>query len=113
MGKIAFPDSLDYPARTMVTSEHTVSRMSHVVRDPGNNKLRLISPEEAEQINTFPAGWTSGKNITPSNRYFTMGNALVVDLVKEISEQILYLANLENKTNYFKSDKKVEKVMHN
>nr|WP_050884713.1 DNA (cytosine-5-)-methyltransferase [Leuconostoc mesenteroides] len=113
MGKIAFPDSLDYPARTMVTSEHTVSRMSHVVRDPGNNKLRLISPEEAEQINTFPAGWTSGKNITPSNRYFTMGNALVVDLVKEISEQILYLANLENKTNYFKSDKKVEKVIHN
>lgn len=113
MGKIAFPDSLDCPARTMVTSEHTVSRMSHVVRDPGNNKLRLISPEEAEQINTFPAGWTSGKNITPSNRYFTMGNALVVDLVKEISEQILYLANLENKTNYFKSDKKVEKVIHN
>ncbi|UVW15737.1 DNA (cytosine-5-)-methyltransferase [Leuconostoc citreum] len=113
MGKIAFPDSLDYPARTMVTSEHTVSRMSHVVRDPGNNKLRLISPEEAEQINTFPAGWTSGKNITPSNRYFTMGNALVVDLVKEISEQILYLANLENETNYFRSDKKVEKVIHN
>lgn len=113
MGKIAFPDSLDYPARTMVTSEHTVSRMSHVVRDPGNNKLRLISPEEAEQINTFPVGWTRGENITPSNRYFTMGNALVVDLVKEISEQIVYLSNLENQTTSFKSDKKVEKVIHN
>ncbi|WP_252897704.1 hypothetical protein [Amylolactobacillus amylophilus] len=54
MGAIPYPDSLDKPARTMVTSEHTVSRMSHVIMDPGNGKLRLISPVEAEKINTFP-----------------------------------------------------------
>ena len=89
MGSMEFPDSIYKPARTMVTSEGTVSRMSHVVRDPGNGRLRLISPIEAERINTFPDGWTELDGVTISNRYFTMGNALVVDLIKEIAEEIL------------------------
>ena len=84
-----FPDPLNKPARTIVTSESTVSRMSHVVKDPGNNRLRVLSPIETERINTFPDGWTELEGITNSNRYFTMGNALVVDLIKEIGEQIL------------------------
>lgn len=96
MGAIAYPDSLDEPARTMVTSEHTISRMSHVVRDPGNNKKRLISPEEAELINMFPEGWTKIEGITKTNRYFTMGNALVVGLVTEIGEEIEKLFKLES-----------------
>lgn len=96
MGSIAFPDPLNKPARTIVTSEHTISRMSHVIKDPGNGRLRLISPEEAEKINTFPCGWTSIENITYSNRYFTMGNALVVDLVKSIGIEIKKLIKKEN-----------------
>lgn len=96
MGAIAYPDSLDEPARTMVTSEHTISRMSHVVRDPGNNKKRLISPEEAELINMFPEGWTKIEGITKTNRYFTMGNALVVGLITEIGEEIEKLFKLES-----------------
>lgn len=84
-----FPDSLNKPARTIVTSESTVSRMSHVVKDPGNNRLRVLSPIETERINTFPDGWTELEGITNSNRYFTMGNALVEDLIKEIGAQIL------------------------
>lgn len=89
MGSMQFPDPLNKPARTIVTSESTVSRMSHVVKDPGNNRLRVLSPIETERINTFPDGWTELEGITNSNRYFTMGNALVVDLIKEIGEQIL------------------------
>lgn len=96
MGAIAFPDSLEKPARTMVTSEHTISRMSHVIRDPGNGRLRMISPEEAEMINTFPVGWTSGEDIALSNRYFTMGNALVVDLIKTIGIEIYTIIQNEN-----------------
>lgn len=111
MGAIAFPDSLDKPARTMVTTEHTVSRMSHVIKDPGNGRLRLISPEEAEKINTFPCGWTSGENVAPSNRYFTMGNALVVDLVKVIGIEIESLMKKEERRVY-RRNKKVEKVRH-
>lgn len=89
MGSMQFPDSLDKPARTIVTSESTVSRMTHVVKDPGNNRLRVLSPVEAERINTFPDGWTELEDVTYSNRYFTMGNALVVDLVKELGDEIL------------------------
>ena len=89
MGSMLFPDSLIKSARTMVTTEATVSRMSHVVKDPGNNKLRVISPIEAERINTFPDKWTELEGVTNTNRYFTMGNALVVDLIKEIGEELL------------------------
>ncbi|EGF13725.1 DNA cytosine methyltransferase [Dialister micraerophilus] len=89
MGSMQFPDPLDKPARTIVTSESTVSRMTHVVRDPGNNRLRVLSPIETERINTFPDNWTHLEDITNSNRYFTMGNALVVDLVKEIGKEML------------------------
>lgn len=112
MGKIPFPDSLDQPARTMVTSEHTVSRMSHVVQDPGNGRYRLISPQEAEMINTFPKDWTKLEEVTNSNRYFTMGNALVVNLVKEIGEEINKIIELDNTNSYQKRDIKVEKISH-
>lgn len=95
MGKMQFPDPSNKPARTIVTSESSVSRMTHVVRDPGNNRLRLLSPVEAERINTFPDGWTELDGVTNANRYFTMGNALVVDLIKEIGIEILGLIEEE------------------
>lgn len=91
MGKMQFPDPSNKPARTIVTSESSVSRMTHVVRDPGNNRLRLLSPAETERINTFPDGWTELEGVSNTNRYFTMGNALVVDLIKEIGIEILGL----------------------
>lgn len=96
MGSMQFPDSLDKPARTIVTSESSVSRMSHVVMDPGNNRLRVLSPIETERINTFPDDWTKLDGVINSNRYFTMGNALVVDLIKEIGKQILKIINKDS-----------------
>ena len=95
MGSMQFPDPIDRPARTIVTSESTVSRMSHVVRDPGNMRLRVLSPVEAERINTFPDDWTKIDGVSNSHRYFTMGNALVVDLIKEIGEEMLDIINEE------------------
>lgn len=93
MGSMQFPDPIDRPARTIVTSESTVSRMSHVVRDPGNMRLRVLSPIETERINTFPDDWTKLDGVSNSHRYFTMGNALVVDLIKEIGEEMLDIIN--------------------
>ncbi len=95
MGSMQFPDPIDRPARTIVTSESTVSRMSHVVRDPGNNRLRVLSPVETERINTFPDDWTKLDGVSNSHRYFTMGNALVVDLIKEIGEEMLDIINAD------------------
>lgn len=112
MGAISFPDPLNKPARTMVTTEHTVSRMSHVVRDPGNEKLRLISPEEAELINTFPEGWTNLEGISNSERYFTMGNALVVNLIKEIGKEISKIVSSEPEKSEFHSNRKIDYITH-
>lgn len=112
MGRMAFPDPLDKPARTMVTSEHTVSRMTHVILDPGNKKLRLISADEAEMINTFPKGWTMLDGVTETNRYFAMGNALVVDLIKEIGIEIKKIINSEEIGKSYVGNKSVAKIIH-
>ena len=79
-GSIAFPDSLDLPARTMLTSEATLNRSSHVIEDPATRRLRLITPLEAERLQGFDDNWTN-TGMPQKFRYFCMGNALVVPLV--------------------------------
>lgn len=85
-GRVAFPDYLDRPSRTMLTSESSVSRSSHVVTDKITNRLRTLVPVECERLNGFPDGWTGMLN--DKYRYFTMGNALVVPLVTRIGKSI-------------------------
>ncbi|MGB3368774.1 MAG: DNA cytosine methyltransferase, partial [Acidaminobacteraceae bacterium] len=89
-GKIAFPDHIDRASRTMLTSESSRNRSTHVIRDPQTNRLRTLTPIECERLNGFPDNWT---NTGMSNRfrYFCMGNALVVDLVKIIGSKIAEL----------------------
>ncbi len=93
-GGMAFPDPLDRPGRTMLTSEHTVNRSTHVIRDKQNNKLRLIDPIEAERLQMFPDNWTEGMPKTA--RYFMMGNALVTGVVTEIGKSLDRLFEQEN-----------------
>ncbi|MCB7306052.1 DNA (cytosine-5-)-methyltransferase [Bariatricus massiliensis] len=79
-GPISFPDSIDKPARTMLTSESSLNRSTHVIRDPETGHLRLLTPVEAERIQGFDDNWT--KTGMPERfRYFCMGNALVVGLI--------------------------------
>lgn len=87
-GAIAFPDPLDRPARTMLTSEGTANRSSHVVKDVVTGKYRRLTPEECEQINGFDAGWTK-TDMPERQRYFIMGNALVVPLIEKMGHEIL------------------------
>ena len=49
--------------------------------------LRIVS-HMAEKINGFPAGWTD-TGMTDRQRYFCMGNALVVPLITRMGERIL------------------------
>lgn len=79
-GPIAFPDNIELPARTMLTSESSLNRSTHVIRDPQNGKLRLITPVEAERIQGFEDNWTN-TGMPEKFRYFCMGNALVVPMV--------------------------------
>ena len=83
-GSMAFPDRSDLPARMMLTSEGSVSRNTHVVADPRTQRLRTLTPIECERLNGFPDDWTAG--MPERLRYFTMGNALVVPLVKAMGK---------------------------
>ncbi len=86
-GPVAFPDKLDLPARTMLTSEATVNRSTHVIEDPETKKLRLITPLEAERIQGFDDNWTN-TGMPQKFRYFCMGNALVVPLITRMGNEL-------------------------
>lgn len=90
-GPVAMIDEYDKPARTMLTSEGSFSRTTHIVRDKKTGEIRLLTPIEMERIQGFPADWTKeclveGNRVEmPVNkRRFLMGNALVVDLVNQM-----------------------------
>lgn len=70
-GPIAFPDPWDRPGRTMLTSESTLNRSTHVVSDPGTGRLRLLTPVEAERLQGFDDEWTN-TGMPDRMRYFCM-----------------------------------------
>lgn len=92
-GKMAFPDSLDKPSRTILTGEggSSPSRFKHVIKV--GNKHRRLLPIELERLNGFPDNWTKfdseGKEISDARRAFFMGNALVVGLIEMVGKELL------------------------
>ena len=87
-GPVAFPDPLDRPGRTMLTSESTVNRSSHVIEDFKTGKLRKLTPIECERLNGFPDNWTNTE-MPERQRYFIMGNALVTPVITSIGNELL------------------------
>lgn len=90
-GPIAFPDPLDRPGRTMLTSEGTLNRSSHIIEDKATKQLRILTPVECERLNGFPDDWTN-TGMPERQRYFIMGNALVVPLITKMGEEIMNMA---------------------
>ena len=86
-GNMSFPDSLDLPSRTMLTSESTVNRSSHVVYDELLDKNRKITEVEAELLQMFPPNWTN-TGMTKRQRYFMMGNALVTGVISNLEGKL-------------------------
>lgn len=84
-GPIAFPDPWDRPGRTMLTSESTLNRSTHVVSDPGTGRIRLLTPVEAERLQGFDDEWTN-TGMPDRMRYFCMGNALVVPMITRMGK---------------------------
>lgn len=84
-GPIAFPDPWDRPGRTMLTSESTLNRSTHVVSDLETGKLRLLTPVEAERLQGFDDDWTN-TGMPDRMRYFCMGNALVVQMITRMGK---------------------------
>lgn len=82
-GPVAFPDSRDLPSRTILTGEGGAgaSRTKHVVEQ--NGKLRRLVPDELDQLQMFPKGWTD-TGMSDGRRAFCMGNALVTGIPHRI-----------------------------
>lgn len=83
-GSMSLVDELDKPGRTMLTSEGTNNRSSHIIEV--NGKKRFLTPIECERLNGFPDDWT--KDMSDRMRYFSMGNALVIGLVEIMGKRI-------------------------
>ena len=98
-GSIAFPDHLDAPARTMLTSESTTNRSSHIIGvNEKKDMYRTLTPVEAERIQMFPDNWTNieSKAMTERRRYFMMGNALVVGIVQKLGKYLEEIVEQED-----------------
>jgi len=95
-GGMSFPDDSNLPARTMLTSEGSLNRSTHIVKDLSDGRLRKLTPEECERINEFPSGWTN-TGMSKNHRYFMMGNALVCGVVKKLGTQLDEIVSKEKK----------------
>lgn len=94
-GNMAFPDSLDSPGRTMLTSEASINRSTHVIKDWETNNLRFITPVEAERLQSFPKNWTN-TGMPQKRRYFMMGNALVTQIINRLENTLSDIIENEN-----------------
>ena len=87
-GSMVFPDDINKPSRTIITSEggKSPSRFRHAIQT--KNGLRRLTPLELERLNMFPDNHTEFNGVTNSKRGFLMGNALVVGVVEKIGETL-------------------------
>ena len=89
-GGMSETDDLSLPGRTMLTSEGSVNRSTHFLKE--GKQFRLLTPNEAELLQCFPCDWTKYKKqsdgtvseVNDRMRYFFMGNALVTSIVERI-----------------------------
>lgn len=90
----------------MVESKNEIlgnfSRTTHIVKDNRTGRIRLLTAEETERIQGFPIGHTrnclvNGEIVEmPTNkRRFMMGNALVVDLIKDMEKTLDSIIGME------------------
>ena len=92
-GAMALVDSADLPSRTLLTSEGSISRTTHLIED--EKGYRLLTALETERLQGFPDNWTQvklskGKEVVApdTRRKFFMGNALVVEVVENLGRYI-------------------------
>ncbi len=88
-GGMEFPDSIDKPSRTIITSEGGKSpdRCRHVIKDQTGHLRRLV-PVELERLNMFPSDHTKLEGVDNGKRAFLMGNALVCGIITRVGKEL-------------------------
>lgn len=94
-GAMSLADSADLPSHTLLTSEGSISRTTHLIKD--SKGYRLLTALETERLQGFPDNWTKVKlskgkevRVSETRRKFFMGNALVVEVVESLGKYIAY-----------------------
>ena len=88
-GGMEFPDPIDKPSRTIITSEGGKSpdRCRHVIQDQ-TGRLRRLVPVELERLNMFPSDHTKLEGVDNGKRAFLMGNALVCGIITRVGKEL-------------------------
>lgn len=73
----------------MLTSEGTVKRNTHVVKDGLTEKIRLLTPIECKRLNQSPNNWTN----TIPNIYNTIYYFLLLNLSLTLLQCQNYIIN--------------------
>jgi DNA (cytosine-5)-methyltransferase 1 len=94
-GGMSPTDDLDKPGRTMLTSEGSTNRSTHIIEV--NGRKRFLTPLECERLNGFEDNWTS--SMSDRMRYFCMGNALVVGLIERLGKRIEEIEKINIQTD--------------
>lgn len=92
-GAMVLVDSAELPSRTLLTSEGSISRTTHLIED--SKGYRLLTALETEHLQGFPDNRTKVKlskgkevGVSDTRRKFFMGNALVVEVVETLGKYI-------------------------
>lgn len=96
-GTMSLIDDLNKPGRTMLTSEGTKNRSTHLIevkKSDNDIKFRKLTPIECERLNGFDDDCTN-TGMKERFRYFCMGNALVVGLVTKMSMELSNIIDKE------------------
>lgn len=101
-GPIPMIDASNKPSRTMLTSEGSFSRSTHIVKDKKTGSIRLLTACETERLQGFPTNHTKyclvngeKKEIPLKKRRFMMGNALVVNLIEQMEDSLSKIFDAE------------------
>ena len=97
------PEGISPTIPTVAGGGHTPKIVAKTVRSGGRgsphgskqnwdsynvgNSIRRLTPTECERLQGFPDGWTLG--VSDTQRYKTLGNAVTVNVVREVINRIL------------------------
>ena len=54
-----------------------------------NGKIRRLTPRECERLQGFPDDWTLVNNMSDTQRYKMLGNAVTTNVITEIGKVII------------------------
>jgi len=82
---------INQPGHFEIRKDNLANQLTTVQKDSmvlkGKNKIRRLTPIECERLQGFPDNWT--KELSDTQRYKCMGNAVTVNVIEAIAKQMI------------------------